>query len=141
MCLSLKGARPMNQWESIAPTLAAIVTGLFLLLNGRRMAEITARMKRQDEARQEKQEVSAAAISADEADRQRVSENMRWIVDGLRQEVAELRQMVEARNQQLDTLHEDIAQLRVIERQLRGENTALRLRVAELERQVKAVTP
>lgn len=124
----------------VNPTVFAAVIGFVGILTGNLLGPALARLTARGQRRIQKQDdASAAKIAADEADRDRVSRSMWKIVEDLRAEVGDLRATLAKRESQVDSLIEDMAQLRAIERQLRDENTAQRATVVAHKNRIEAL--
>lgn len=113
----------------VGPALAAIVTGICLLLNNRAVAYWTARQKR----KADQDAAGAAKITADEADRARISADWQWIISNLRAEVGAL-------TTQQATMREELNKLSIELDSVRRENGQLSYDNGVLRRQLSAET-
>lgn len=96
-----------------ATVLAALISGLVVAAVARYNGWLSQRTVRAQKA----EDRSAAQIAAEEQDRRRVSDDMRWIVEALRAEVIDLRkQLAEEKAQREAQLAEERAQREALER-------------------------
>ena len=122
-------------WTDGATLAAALIALAGVFLAGRtrwRIAQATAERKRVDALATRQEEVTAEQIRADDAEKARLSQDLRWFVD-------ELKDRIETLERQLRDMRADLDQVRHIEGEQRAkvtrltsENTVLRAQVAEV---------
>jgi predicted RNase H-like nuclease (RuvC/YqgF family) len=147
----LAGDSGMEKFSTLYPVLAAVVTGIFGLVTGPRLAAFTARKARQarEEERQRVQDAATAAakIEAAETDRAQISSDWQWIVGNLRDEVKALIADQRILREELNKLSTELDIVRRTNSQLTYDNGVLRQQVTDetskrqtLERRVDQLT-
>ena len=133
----------MDNPAVIGPALGAIIAGLFLLLNNRAVTYWTARQKR----RADQDAAGAAKVTADEADRARISADWQWIIGNLRDEVGTLTAQQATMREELNKLSVELDGVRRENGQLTYDNGLLRQQLGtetgkreHLERRVDQLT-
>src|SRR6185312_12829940 len=130
--------------------LLAALVGFLSMRGQRRLALDAAARKQQDDLATKQEEVTAEQIKAEDAEAQRLSEDIWELVRQLRARCDDqdrryeaMERRLEEKDRRIDTLDDlvadlkaDLAQVRIAERQVRAENTALRNQLAVKDRQI-----
>lgn len=101
------GSRMTFDATQVVSLLVAIIGGLALLFNGRNVAVWAARLARRQDKEKRTEELTAAKLTAEQSDRDRISREFQWTISDLRSEIATLTQRHDDLREQLDKLNND----------------------------------